>query len=153
MADGLFVFANTLTELEENFVEVMLRAELCGFTFKPSKVIITPNETTIFGWKKVGAGWRPTSHMISPLIKAKAPSTVKQLRSWIGSYKQITECIPDYSILLGPLEKIIAGRASAERIKWTDQLLKAFKRCQKSLNDSQMIYIPKPTDVLHTYSD
>ena len=60
MADGLYVLADTLEELEDNFVEVLARAELCGFTFKPSKVIIAPHETVIFGWKKVGNGWTPT---------------------------------------------------------------------------------------------
>ena len=81
MVDGLYVLDDTLEELEDNFVEVLARAELCGFTFKPSKVIIAPHETVIFGWKKVGKGWTPTSHVVSPLIKADPPQTVKQARS------------------------------------------------------------------------
>ena len=52
MADGLYILADTLEELEENFIEVLSRAELCGFTFKPSKVIIAPLKTVIFGWQK-----------------------------------------------------------------------------------------------------
>ena len=35
MADGLFVLADSLPELENNFNEVLSRAEKCGFTFKP----------------------------------------------------------------------------------------------------------------------
>ena len=91
--------------------------------------------------------------MISPLIKAELPVTVKQVRSWIGSYKQMTDCIPKYAIMLGPLEELVAGRASAERIEWTETLKLAFERCKKLLNDINMIFVPKPSDVLHTFSD
>ena len=148
MADGLYVLADTLPDLEKNFIEVLTRAELCGFTFKPSKVIITPYKSLIFGWKKIGSGWHPTTHMISPLVRADPPTTVKQTRSWVGSFKQLTECIPDYAILLGPLERIIAGRSSAEKINWTNDLILAFNRCKKVLNDARTIHIPKPSDIL-----
>ena len=153
MADGLFILSDTLEGLKQNFEEVLSRAELCGLTLKPSKLIIAPYKTVIFGWQKIGCGWSPTSHVVSPLIKADLPITVKQARSWIGAYKQLTECIPRYAILLGPLEKLLAGKASAEHINWTDELTKQFEKCKKSLNDIRMIYVPKPTDVLHTWSD
>ena len=82
-------------------------------TFKPSKVVIAPINTVLFGWQKVGAGWRPTTHTISPLTKADPPTTVKKLRSWLGAYKQLTECLPHYALIIGPLEQIVGGRASA----------------------------------------
>ena len=91
--------------------------------------------------------------MISPLIKAEPPTTVKQVRSWIGSYKQMTDCIPKYAVMLGPLEELVAGRGSAERVEWTENLRLVFDKCKKSLNDINMIFVPKPSDVLHTYSD
>ena len=153
MADGIYVIADNLEDLANNFVEVLRRAELCGLTFKPSKVIITPENTVLFGWNKTKAGWSPTSHTISPLIKASPPVTVKQVRSWLGSFKQITECVPRYAVLLAPLENAVAGRSSAERIEWTSDLLTSFEKCKKALNDVKTVHTPKPSDVLHTYSD
>ena len=153
MADGLYVLGDTLESLEDNFVEVLNRARLCGLTFKPKKIVITPHRTVLFGWKLVGSAWSPTSHTIAPLIKAGPPVTVKQARSWIGSYKQLTECIPGHAVLLGPLEAVLGGRASAERIEWTQDLHTAFNKCKKSLNDLNVIHIPKPNDQLHTFSD
>ena len=153
MADGLFILGDSLENLAANFREALSRARLCGLTFKPSKVVVAPVNTVIFGWKKEGAGWKPTSHTISPLTKAEPPITVKQLRSWLGSYKQITNCINNYAALLGPLEDIIGGRASAERIVWTEELIKTFDKAKDSLRNVKTIYVPRPTDVLHTYSD
>ena len=59
----------------------------------------------------------------------------------------------NYARLLGPIEKMLAGRASAEKVVWNDTLLSSFQECKKALNDIKMIYVPKPTDTLHTYSD
>ena len=49
MADGIYVLGQTLEELHENFQEVLLRARLCGLTFKPSKIVIAPVNTILFG--------------------------------------------------------------------------------------------------------
>ena len=151
MADGLFILGETLEDLEDNFKEVLARARLCGLTFKPSKVNIAPLNTVLFGWKKVGDGWKPTSHTVCPLSKADPPTTVKQLRSWLGSFKQLTECVPSYATLLGPLEDVVGGRASAERINWTPNLKESFDKAKQSLNNINTVFVPKPTDTLHTY--
>ena len=76
MADGLFILGQTVDELFENFQEVLSRARLCGLTFKPSKIVIAPVNTILFGWQKIGDGWRPTPHTISPLASALPPTTV-----------------------------------------------------------------------------
>ena len=131
MADGLYILGNTLESLLDNFIEVLSRARFCGLTFKPSKSIIVPQTTTLFGWRKSADGWSPTAHTVSPLIKAEPPTTIKQMRSWVGSFKQLTECIPDYAILLGPLETMIGNRSSAEKVIWSDSLKVSFNRCKK----------------------
>ena len=107
MADGLYIVGDTLQDLHESFIEVLNRARKCGLTFKPKKIVVAPKDTVLFGWRKIGEGWRPIDHTISPLIRAEEPVTVKQLRSFLGSYKQLTECIPEYAILLSPLEKLV----------------------------------------------
>ena len=153
MADGLYVLGDTLEALEANFREILSRSHLCGLTFKPSKVCICPVDTVLFGWKKVGAGWVPTPHTISPLTLAEPPNTVKQLRSWLGSFKQLTACIPRYATLLGPLEDLVSGRGSAAKVTWAKEALSSFSAAKKSLSKVNTVFVPKPTDILHTYSD
>ena len=109
MADGLYVLGDTLESLMDNFIEVLTRAKLCEFTFKASKSIIVPQTTALFGWRKSADGWSPTARTVSPLIKAEPQPTIKQMRSWVGSLKQLTECIQDYAIMLGLLETMIGN--------------------------------------------
>ena len=100
MADGIYVLGNTFSELFENLQEVFKRAQKANLTFKPSKIIICPRNTILFRWQKKGDAWLPTQHTTLPLINAARLITVKQLRSWIGSYKQLSACIRNYTIPL-----------------------------------------------------
>ena len=131
----------------------MHRDRLSGLTFKPSKIVIAPVNTILFGWKKIGDGWRPTPHTISPLASASNPKTVKQMRSWLGSFKQLSNSIEGYAVLLAPLEQVVGNRSSADHITWNDALTEAFEKAKKSLKNIKTIFIPKPSDKIHTYSD
>ena len=153
MADGLYIVADSIDDLYDNFAQVLNRARNAGLTFKPKKNVIAPRETILFGWKKTDDGWRPTDHVISPLSKAQEPGTVKQLRSFIGSFKQLSECIRNYGILLGLLEKVVAGRDSAERITWTEELSNSFLNAKLALNRIETVFVAKPSDKLDIFTD
>ena len=153
MADGLYVLGDTLPDLEEHFKEVLSRARNCGLTIKPKKVVIVPRTTILFGWKRMDEGWRPVNHAVSPLTKADFPSTAKQLRSFIGSYKQMTECIKDYAVLLSPLETAAGGKSSATPIQWTEDLSNHFNLAKEALKDIKTIHVPKPNDKLDLFTD
>ena len=48
MADGLHVLGDTIVQLAAYYAEVLSRAERCNLTFKPNKVIICPQNITLF---------------------------------------------------------------------------------------------------------
>ena len=152
-ADGIHPLGDTWQELLENYEETMLRASKCGLTFKPSKLIVAPVNITLFGWRLEGSQWRPTSHSISTLTSAKKPTTVKQLRGFLGALRQYTDLVPRYATILHELEQVQAGRSSSEWITWNETLEKKFDMAKKAAGDLEAIHIPRPTDKLHTYSD
>ena len=90
MADGLHVLGMTVEELALNYIEVLNRVENCGLTLKPSKVIVCPLNIELFGWDLKGQVWTPTAHTVNALRNSPLPSTIKQLRSFLGSFKQIS---------------------------------------------------------------
>ena len=114
MADGVYVVADSLEELLINFEEVLHISRNVGLTFKPKKIVIASSNTTLFGWMKIQEDWLPNDHAVSPICKATELTTAKQLCSFVGSYKQLSECICNYTVFLHPLEKAVAGPQSAE---------------------------------------
>lgn len=153
MADGLYVLAQTQEEMVENLKEVMHRIRLSGLTIKPSKLEITPKSTVLFGWRVDNNSWLPTSHTTSALAKAELPRTAKQLRGWLGAFKQFSNCVDSYSSLLSGLEKLHAGIQSKDLIPWTDETKKLFQDAKEATNNLEAVTTPRPTDRLHTYSD
>ena len=153
LADSIFVLGDSMEELAWNYSETLRRAELCNLTFRPEKTLIAPRKSVIFGWELCDNQWKPQSHVVSSLVNAELPKTCKQLRSYIGAYKQLNPCIPKYGILLAPFERVLASRGSAERISWTEELIKAFEQLKKAVKDPRGIYVPNREDRLMTSSD
>ena len=153
MADGLFVLANDEQELYKNYMETLEKARIAGFTFKPKKVRICPRSTVVFGWKLEDGLWTPQDHVVSSLAKVDFPTTIKQLRSYIGAVKQLAPCVPSYGILLAPFEKLVAARSSAERITWTEDLKESFNKIKKAVADPSGLHYPLKTDKLQIFSD
>ena len=152
-ADGLHVLGDTLVELYNNLEEVLFRIRKSGMTLKPSKLEVAPVNSVIFGWRLEGSRWLPTAHTISALATCEKPTTVKKMRSFLGAFKQFTDLVPGYAPLLHSLETAQAGRGSAERIEWTEDLSKTFTAAQKATEDLDPVTTPRPSDKLHTYSD
>ena len=153
MADGIHVLGQSIQDLALNYIEVLNRAETCAFTFKPKKAIICPKNITLFGWDLKGQEWHPTSHTISALTKTQRPTTIKQLRSFLGSFKQLSSSLPNYAITIHKLEQVVAGRNSAEKIVWTTELEESFTSAKNLAAHPVGIAEPRPGDQLHTFSD
>ena len=56
-ADGMFVLADSYEDLLVNLREVFERARKANLTFKPSKILVCPADTVVFGWRKQGDAW------------------------------------------------------------------------------------------------
>ena len=153
MADGLHVLGDSVPQLAQNYEEVLNRANLCNLTFKPTKVVVCPENISLFGWDLKGQQWYPTAHTVSALTNAPTPSTVKQLRSFLGSFKQLSASLPNYALTIKALEQIVAGKKSAEKIVWTDHLQESFEAAKRLAANPVGIAEPRPDDQLQTFSD
>ena len=131
----------------------MRRVRLAGLTVKPSKLEVAPSSTILFGWQVKDNCWTPASHTTSALSKAALPKTAKQLRGWLGAFKQFSACVPKYSSLLSGLEKLHAGVQSNNLIKWMEEDIKKFDEAKAATNKVEAITTPCPSDKLHSYSN
>ena len=154
MADGLHIGCNSAEEGLSTLKAVLTRARDTGLTFKPSKIEVFPVKTVLFGWVLNNGLWAPTSHTTSALAKAPLPKTVKQLRGFLGSFKQFTQCVQRYGELLTQLESMTGSHIpSAEKIQWTPEQEAAFNAARDATKDIKAYAIPRPDDKIFTYSD
>ena len=66
-----------------------------------------------------------------------------------NSYTQGTQpSIANYAELLDPLDQATTGKESQERIRWSDELLLAFKTAQQTLDNNKTISLPQSDEAL-----
>ena len=154
MADGLHIGSNTTEGALKTLKEVLDRSRKCNLTLKPSKLEIFPQSTTLFGWTLKDSQWMPTVHTTSALAAAPLPTTIKQLRGFLGSYKQFSSCVQRYGEILCKLEALTgSNKPGAEKVPWTEELKQVFYQARESTKNVEAFAIPRPTDRLFTYSD
>ena len=153
IADDLYIGGNTPEELLVNWERVLQQFEKNNLRLSASKTVICPINTTILGWIWSSGNITASAHKVTPLATWSLPSTVKELRSWIGAFKHLKVCVPHYSALLSDLESASGGKESKMKMQWTDELISCFKAAQSALADIQSITIPRPSDQLVITSD
>ena len=102
----------------------------------------------LLGWTKVGKNLIPDPHRQNRLAKCPLPSTVQQLRSYLGGYRTFYRCKKGMAAILKELEEFQAGKKSSEKIVWTEPLKEHFENSKKEITDLDNLYLPKPDDQL-----
>ena len=153
MADNMIVDGSTPSEAADNYKLLLQLCGGAGLTFKASKTIVCPKKVNILGKVWEGGILRPSEHLVSTLAKVSPPTTVKQMRSFLGGAKQMKDNLPTYSELFHPLEKVTAGRKSGEKIVWNDGLRVAFELVQKAAGNPENLVLAKPGEKLFIYPD
>ena len=148
IADDLYIGSDTVSGLLDSWRAVLERFKSCNLRLSPTKTIICPRNCVILGWLWTAGRITPSAHKLNPLTTASPPTTVKGLRSWMGSVKYLKACLQSYSSLLSPLEAAAGGKDSKDRIEWTDQLRRCFTDAQAALRSAKTITIPRSTDQL-----
>ena len=139
LSDDLIIGANTADELLVNWERVLNKLQENNLCISPDKTIICPKSIKIIGWVSQQGTIRVYAHRTNPLTMCPRPSNVKQMRSFIGAFRSICMCIPEYARYLGALEDAAARKAPAEKIVWDDTLNTKFIEAQKALGDPKMI--------------
>ena len=153
LADDLYVGANTIHELQQNWKQVLQALNNAQLRLSPSKTVICPKSTTILGWNWTSGTLSASKHRISSLSTCSKPNTVRAMRSFIGAYKMLGRVLKGCSSVIAPLDDSVAGRASNDKIKWSDTLSTAFKTAQELLSKCQSVTLPRRDDQLWIVTD
>ncbi len=153
LADDLYCGGNTPEELLNNWEKVLTAMHANNLKLSHKKTIIAPKQTTILGWIWSSGTIHASPHRISTLANCSLPTTVTNMRSFIGAYKILSRVIPNCSDHTGPLEQAIAGLESKDKVSWTDPLREAFNNSQKALSSNKTIVLPNPNDQLWIVTD
>ena len=152
-ADNIYVMGNSLDETIKNWQHVLTAMQWNNLKLAPHKTFCFSKSMDLLGWIKTGRNLTPDPHRINTLINASTPITVKDLRSYLGSYRTFYKCKRNMSELLTKLEEFAANKPSSQKLEWTDPLIKEFENAKNEAKKMDDLYTPRKEDQLILTSD
>ena len=154
LADDLYCGADNPDNLLQVWESVLQLLNLNGMKLSPSKTVICPKSTEVLGWIWEQGTVLASQHRINALAVCTPPETIKGLRSFIGAFKFMSRVLPAYSEKIHYLDKLTAGgKASSEKIIWTEEQLRAFERAKSHLKEAKILTLPRKEDHLQVITD
>ena len=153
ISDDLIIGGNTIDELLSNWMNVLGKLSENNVSLSAEKTMSCPSSINAIGWVWKQGKLSVDPHRINPLTVCQRPVKVKQMRSFIGAVRGFSRCFPEYSKYLSKLEDVAAGKGSAEKIVWSNDLITSFSQVQNMLRNPKVLALPHPNDQLIRISD
>lgn len=140
--DDLLVFSSTLSDHLVRLETVLRRLRETGLKVKVEKCHFLQQEVRFLGHQVSAQGIGTDPDKISAVRKWPVPSTVKELRSFLGFCSYYRRYIEGFSQIAGPLHDAVngclqdSGAARTNqlfRMAWTPQCLQAFELLKEKL--------------------
>ena len=143
-------------DLVSIFKDILGRCSAANLKLKPGKVKLNIKSADILGLHWHDGKISPSKHKIDPLSTVPPPSTVKSLRSWLGSLRFHEICLPGSRLaaLTKPLDdQIPSNRSGKDKITWTPTSLSKFKEIQNIISQPHSVNIPRKGDQVYLATD
>ncbi|CAB4003123.1 Transposon Ty3-I Gag-Pol poly [Paramuricea clavata] len=140
--DDIIVYGKTQQEHDIALAQVLQRFEDCGLTLGLPKCKFDQPEIEFFGMKFSAAGMSPTADKVKALIEAPAPTSVAEVRSFLGMANYSANFIQHYSETTAPLRHLTKKNA---RFQWTKECQKAFETLKQAMASPQVMSYYDPT--------
>ena len=128
--DDILVTGNSTEAHLKNLAEVLRRLKQHNLKIRPSKCAFMQESVEYLGHKIDSKGVHTTTSKVDAIQKAPIPSNAQQLRSFLGLLHYYGKFIPNLSILLHPLNKLLQ---ESTEWKWDKDCDEAFKEAKEKL--------------------
>ena len=85
-----------MKELLESWINILDKLSDNNLILSGDKTVIAPKSVRVVGWIWQNGKLAADMHKINPLTVCEQPENVKKLRSFLGAYRVISCCIPNY---------------------------------------------------------
>jgi len=152
--DDVIIFGESREEYLQNMSRVLNRFEERGILIKRSKCIFCVEEIGFLGHIVSGDGIKLSGDRKASLKNLALPTTVTQLRSFLGAANYFRQFISGYAVMAKDLHQL-AAKSPSKQLQWTENLRQAFERVKSAVvaAPSLKFLSQDPNDEIILYTD
>lgn len=153
--DDLLISSRSEQEHLEHLKIVFERLRNHGVLVNTSKSVFAQSEVTFLGYTISSRGTKPTTAKVLAIQNFPQPSTIRELRQFLGMINFYHRFIPNASKTQFPLTSLLAGAKikPSTKIEWNFVLESAFQSCKQQLADASLLCHPRPKAEMCLVSD
>ena len=148
--DDIVIFSRTLEEHYGHLREVFERLRQAGLKLKPSKCEFERSKINYLGHVISSEGVQPDPSKVIAVQNISKPSTVTDIRSFLGLTGYYRQHIKDYAKIAQPLTALTRSHS---RFLWTEEHQQAFEKLKQCLITAPILAYPRPGVPYRLYTD
>ncbi|KAL4103252.1 hypothetical protein QTP88_018629 [Uroleucon formosanum] len=137
--DDIIVFSTDLSEHDKRIREVFSRLRTHNLKLQPIKCEFLRKEVIYLGHKLTEKGVQPDERKIKSVKTFPIPTTVKEIKSFLGLTGYYRNFVPDYGKIAKPITNLL--RKGIEFI-WTSECQEAFEKLKIILCNEPLLQYP-----------
>ncbi|GFT23775.1 hypothetical protein TNCV_3512221 [Trichonephila clavipes] len=163
--DDILVASSSPEEHLQHLQILFTRLQQYGLSLKPSKCIFGVTTIKFLGFKVSESGIEPLSDRVDCILNFPQPTTLTQLRRFLGLFNFYRRFVPKAAHLLAPLNKFLEGIKNFKKskkvscknlrdsIQLTEEAEQAFNDAKNALADATLLRHPTPGAKLSLWTD
>ncbi|KAL4153144.1 hypothetical protein QTP88_000977 [Uroleucon formosanum] len=137
--DDIIVFSTDLSEHDKRIREVFSRLRTHNLKLQPIKCEFLRKKVIYLGHKLTEKGVQPNERKIKSVKTFPIPTTVKEIKSFLGLTGYYRNFVPDYGKIAKPITNLL--RKGIEFI-WTSECQEAFEKLKIILCNEPLLQYP-----------
>ncbi|PZC82925.1 hypothetical protein B5X24_HaOG209368 [Helicoverpa armigera] len=159
---GCFCFIDDILLCEENETkhklllhQVLQRLDKYGLTLNIEKCEFGKETIDFLGYEVSATGIKPTAERVKAISTYPKPTTVLQLRRFLGMINFYRDCLPRQAELQSELNKYLHNKKRNDNtpIEWTTEAEQAFEKCRRSITEATILSHPVHGSALAIMTD
>lgn len=137
--DDIIVYGKNLYDHNEKLTEVFERLRLANLKLQPDKCNFLQRECVYLGHVISKDGIKPDERKVKSVIEFPVPTTVKNIKSFLGLSGYYRKFINSYSAIAKPLTNLLKRDI---KFTWSDECQKSFDTLKKALCSEPILKYP-----------
>ena len=148
--DNIIIGGRTTSELLERQKQVFARLKTRNLTVNLQKSCFLQDSILYMGHQLSAEGISPETSKIDAINSLKAPTTIKELRSFLGMITYCSKFVPHFATITEPLHRLLKKDSTWE---WLPVHQDTFEHLQSMLLSSETLAYFNPTAYTEVITD